>query len=123
MRRAIIVQTALVVELAILMLMLLAWGGADRREQPRPVETYRPATEQERRQAEVDRLRAELDRIAEQRAREEASQTPTGVRPGAVCDQPGQTAAADDGRVLACTTTMADRQPRWRTGQHDLPRR
>lgn len=78
MKRATIMQAAVVVELVILMLILLTGGGADRREQPRPATTYRPATEQERRQAEVDQLSAELDRIAERRDLDEASRVPTG---------------------------------------------
>ena len=67
MRRATIMQTALVVELVLLVLILLVGGGADRREQPRAAMTYRPATAEERRQAEADRLSALLDEIAARR--------------------------------------------------------
>lgn len=60
MKRATIVQAAVVIELVILTLILLTGGGADRQEQPRPANTYRPATEQERQEYELER---EMDRI------------------------------------------------------------
>ncbi|MGW3809081.1 hypothetical protein [Micromonospora sp. NPDC005113] len=44
----------------------------------------------------------------------------SGGRLGEPCDQPGQV-VVEDGRQVACTTTLVDRQPRWRTGQLDLP--
>jgi len=43
-------------------------------------------------------------------------------RAGDPCDQPGRV-VLDDGRRWTCTTTLVDRQPRWRTGQLDLPTR
>ncbi|MEU8301328.1 hypothetical protein AB0C04_29075 [Micromonospora sp. NPDC048909] len=42
---------------------------------------------------------------------------------GEPCDMPGRTMVDDSGRHLTCTTTLADGQPRWRTGQPDLPTR
>jgi len=43
-------------------------------------------------------------------------------RAGDPCDQPGQI-VDDSGRRWTCTTTLVDNQPRWRTGQLDLPTR
>ncbi|MFI6266171.1 hypothetical protein [Micromonospora sp. NPDC051006] len=47
----------------------------------------------------------------------------TSDRLGEPCDQVGQLVVDDAGRSLACTTTLVDRQPRWRTGRLDLPTR
>lgn len=45
------------------------------------------------------------------------------ARLGAACGTPGLRALAEDGRHLACTTTLVDRSPRWRSGQLELPGR
>lgn len=60
--------------------------------------------------------------VRPQQGREPATTPPpTTGQPGEVCGHLGLVAVDVDGRQLTCTTTATDDQPRWRTGQLDLP--
>ena len=61
MRRSAVVQAAVAAVLVGLMLILL--GGGAGRQIPARTATYRPATEEERRQYDRDLIERELDRM------------------------------------------------------------
>lgn len=80
MSRSAAVQAAVVAVLVGVMFVLLASGGADRhRSVPQHRTTYRPATEQERQQAQADQLATLLDEMARHRALLEAVETYRGL--------------------------------------------
>lgn len=63
LRRTIITQVALATILVGLVVILV--GGAPRRPEPQSVRSVRPATEQERREADRQLLIEEMDRLRE----------------------------------------------------------